>query len=254
MNLLIALRSEILKTKRTSAFYLTLIAAAFGPFASMLDLAFDGVSPEDGKVILNQMFTTRFQMTNFVVLPMFLMLSCTLLHQVEFRNNAWKQVLASPQSRGNIFLAKFINVQLLVLVFLVTNQLLMFVSAVIFHFMQPSLHVLNQPINGSQVMITLANSYVTLLALCAIQFWLGLRFRNFIAPIGIGLACWFLGTILVMQSQLGIASLFPYSFHVYGNFPQYKPQFSSVGWTSLVYTALFLVLGFLDFRRRRMSA
>jgi hypothetical protein len=254
MKLLIALRCEILKTRRTSAFYLALGAAAFGPLMSMLDLILDGMSAEDKIDILNRMLITKSEMTHYFMLPMFIMLSCTLLHQVEYRNNTWKQVLTSSQTKGNVFAAKFINFQLLILVFLLINKLLILLSIVILHFMKPSLHVFSQPLNWGGVMTSTLNAYFTVLAICSIQFWLGLRFRNFIAPVGIGIACWFIGSLLVIQSQQAIAAYFPYSFHMYGNFPDYQARFTSAAWTSLAYTVLFLALGYMDFRKRRMSA
>ena len=131
MSLLIALRSEIIKTKRTAAFYLTLGAAAFAPLMSMLDLVFDGVEQDHRSDIFNEMFTTKFMMTGIVALPIFLILLCTLMPQLEYKNNTWKQVLASPQPRSTLFLAKFMNVQILIALFLVTNLVLMFVAAVI---------------------------------------------------------------------------------------------------------------------------
>jgi hypothetical protein len=254
MNFLISLRSELFKTKRTVALYLTLAAAAFGPFMSMLDLVFDGVDDDHKKDILNEMFTTRFMMTGAVILPWFIILICTLLPQIEYKNNTWKQVLASPQPKANVFLAKFINVQLLIFLFLVTNQLLMFVDAVILHFTEPSLNVLNQPLDVSAMIATLINGYVSLLAICAIQFWLGLRFKNFIVPIAIGIALWFIGSILVMQTKSAFIDYFPYSYHMYGKFKEFKPEQSTfILWTSLVYAIVFLIIGLLDFRRRRMN-
>lgn len=250
MSLLISLRSEILKTKRTAAFYFTLIAAAFGPFMSLLDLILDGVEEEHRKNIFNELFTEKFQITGLVVFPMFLILICTLLPQIEYKNNTWKQVLTSPQTKGNVFMAKFINIQLLVVFFLLTNLLLMFVSAVILHFLEPSLHVLDQPLNGYDILVTRVNSYIALLAICSIQFWLGLKFKNFIVPIAVGIACWFIGTILVMQIKSGFAAWFPYGFHVYGNFPVIKPQLNSIHWTSASYAVAFLILGFIDFTKR----
>ena len=101
--------------------------------------------------------------------------------------------------------------------------------------------------------MTLANSYVSLLAITAIQFWLGLRFRNFIVSTGIGIALWFAGSILVLQMKPGQIQYFPYSFHMYVSFPQFQlKDVSSVLWSSVGYTALFLLLGFLSFRKRRM--
>ncbi|MES2777876.1 MAG: ABC transporter permease [Bacteroidota bacterium] len=253
MNLLISLRGELLKTKRTASIYLTIIAAAFGPLMTMLELLLDGFDGEDQATILEQLFTSKFQMTGLMIFPFFIMLICTLLPQIEYKNNAWKQVLTSPQTKANVFMAKFINVQLLILVFLVANQLLMFVGAVVLHVLHPALHVLNQPIDGKRVFAILVNNYAALLAICCIQFWLGIRFRNFIVPLAVGFACWLAGTILGMNFPLGFAKYYPYAFHMYPNFSQYKAVVPAIAWTSLGYSVLFLVLGYLDFRRRRMD-
>lgn len=250
MPLLKSLRSEIVKTRGTAPLYFTLGAAAFAPFMSMLDIILDGVSAEHKHDIFNEMLITKFQMTGLVALPIFLILVCTLLPQVEFKNNTWKQVLTSPQTKANVFAAKFINVQLLILVFLITNLLLMVLCAGILHLMDPALHVFNQPLNGYNVLMARLNTYLGLLAICCIQFWLGIKFKNFIIPIAFGIACWFAGTILVMQS-FELAAYFPYSFHAYGKFPDYDPTNNTVGWTSLVYAIVFLIIGFLDFRKRR---
>lgn len=251
MSLLKSIRSEILKTKGTAPLYFTLAAAAFAPFMSIVDLLLDGVDADKGD-ILNEMLIKKFQMTGLVALPIFLILVCTLLPQIEYKNNTWKQVLTSPQTKGNVFAAKFINIQLLILFFFMANLLLMFLSAVILHFMEPSLHVLEQPLNGYKILMVRLNTYVALLAICAIQFWLGLKFRNFIIPVAIGIACWFAGTILVMEN-IGFAAYFPHSFHAYGRFPKYDAQANPVGWTSFVYAVVFLIIGFLDFRKRRLN-
>ncbi|HVG41819.1 MAG TPA: ABC transporter permease [Chitinophagaceae bacterium] len=253
MSLIKSLRSEILKTKRTGPLYFTLAAAAFAPFMSMLDILLDGVGDYNKNNILNDMLIKKFQMTGLAALPLFLILVCTLLPQIEFKNNTWKQVLTSPQTKVNVFATKFINVQLLILVFFITNLLLMYLCAGILHLMNPSFDVLNQSLNGYNVLMARVNTYLSVLAICCIQFWLGLKFKNFIVPIAIGIACWFAGTILVMQ-DVDFAFYFPYSFHAYGRFPKYDPLTNPVGLISFGYAVSFLIVGYLDFKRRRMNA
>lgn len=253
MSLAVSLRSELLKTKRTASFYLTVLAAVFGPLMSLLDIILDGVDDEHRNTLLNEMFTRRFQVTGLMVLPVFIILISTLLPQIEYRNNTWKQVLASPQKKSSVFFSKLVNIQILVLLFLGLTQLMMLITAVITHFAHPSLHLLQQQVDGKLVAMILVNSYVASLGMAAIQFWLGLKFRSFIAPIGIGVACWFVGTILVVQVKSSVVGYFPYSHAAYGNVPNFTNKFTSIGWISIVYAVVFLVIGFLDFRRKRMS-
>src|SRR5690349_3760515 len=120
MNLLISLRSEVLKTKRTAAFYFTLIGAAVIPFMFLLNSLTNGLPDEDesNKDPLNAIFKLSSQMLGNGIFPLFIVLVCTLLSQIEYKNNTWKQALTSPQTKGNVFMAKFLNIHLLILLFL----------------------------------------------------------------------------------------------------------------------------------------
>ena len=253
MNLLLSLRSEILKTKRTASYYLTIAAAAFGPLMTLLDIMLDEGIPQGARnTFFNKLFVEKFQMTGLLALPVFMILVCTLLPQVEYKNNTWKQVLTAPKTRLDIFLSKFINIQLLVLAFLVINFVFTWLVALVVHIKSPGLDLLNQPLNGIDIAMLRVNSYVVLLGLCAIQYWLGLRFKNFIVPIGIGVALYFAGTILVMQLQQSQVLYLPYTMFLYNGMQEYAPFVSGMNWYSLAYTAGFLVIGFLSFRKRRM--
>ena len=253
MNLLISLRFEILKTKRTAAIYLAFITGTLGLVISMLDLIFDGVPPDSKAIIFDELMTDKFQITTFLMFPLFIILSCTLLPQIEYKNNTWKQVFASPQPKWMIFVSKFLNVQLLIVIFLFTDLLMMFLGAVILHFVEPTLDVLNQPVDVKEIFRIRLIAYVALLAICALQFWLGLRVKNFVTPIGIGIALWITGTILVTELKADFSEYFPYSYHAIPNFTNTKSENNNYSWYSLGYAVLFLVLGFLDFRNNRIS-
>ena len=251
MNLVISLRSELLKTKRTASFYLTLIGAAVGPVMYLLNVLIDENEIDaSGKDPLNALFKTLSEMNGAALFPLFIILICTLLPQIEYRNNTWKQVFASPQTKANVFLAKFMNVHLLLLFFLIATHLFMFLTIVGVNFIKPSLNLFEHPLDGSRVLVNAANAYILCLAICAIQFWVGLRFTNFIVPIGIGFALWLTGTIMAVQYKSNLVFYFPYSFNAFPVSTKLKSQLTQVAWTSLGYALLFLIVGFFDFRRR----
>lgn len=250
MSVITSFKSEILKTKRTASFYLTIVAAAVIPLIFLLDILFDGISEENRKDAFNAMFKTGFSMVAFAILPMFIVLICTLLPQIEYRNNAWKQVFASPQSKLEVFVSKFMNVHYLILLFLVAYHVFMFASALLINFIDPSLHLLQLPLDVYLLWANVVNAYVTILALTSIQFCIGLMFKNFIIPIAIGFACWFLGALLVLEMHSSYGSYFPYSFPVFSVFKEYKGQLATVQWTSALYCGIFLLLGFLLFKRK----
>ncbi|MES2881873.1 MAG: ABC transporter permease [Bacteroidota bacterium] len=210
--------------------------------------------PENAPTIFNKIFSEGFKMSSFIIIPMFVILISTLLPQIEYKNNAWKQVLASPLTKGNIFAAKYINLHLFFLLFLVANHFLMVVAGVVLHFVHPSLKILNQTVDTYSIFVNIVNTYTALLAITAAQFWMGLRFKNFIAPLAIGISLWIMGSILVIQFDSKIAAYFPYSAHVYVSFPQFKSKINTVEWASGLYTIVFLILGFLDFKKRTVKS
>lgn len=252
MTLLKSLRYELFKTKRTAAFYLAFITGTFGLLIHMLDVLSDGIPPDSRAIIFNKMMTEKFQVSAILLFPLFIILVCTLLPQIEYKNNTWKQVLASPQPKWMVFVSKFLTVQLLIFVFLITDLLMMFLGAVILHFIEPGLDVLNQPVDVKEIFRIRAIVYVALSAMCTLQFWLGLRMKNFITSIGIGIALWITGTVLVSEVKAGFAEYFPYSYHAITGFSKTKLEINNYLWFSLGYAVLFLLLGFLDFKRNRI--
>lgn len=255
MKFLTALRSEILKTKRTASFYFTLAGAAPIPAIFLLNVLTGGGDLNAiRKDPLNGIFELGLERNGVMFLPLFVILVCTLLPQIEYRNNTWKQVFAAPQTKGNVFLAKFLNINLLIALFLIANLAYLSLAIVATHFFDPALDLLNQPLNVTRILVYTANAYITMLAICAFQFWLGLRFRNFIIPTAVGLVLWIAGMMMSFEYQSGIVYYFPYSFQTFPFITKLQPKLTQVAWTSAGYAALFLLLGFLDFRRRRLTA
>lgn len=117
----------------------------------------------------------------------------------------------------------------------------------------PALGLLNSSLDGQRVLTNAANTYVTMLAVCTIQFWIGLRFKNFIVPIAVGLALWLTGTMLVFEFKSGMVNYFPYSFQAISLSPKHKPYLDQIAWTSAGYAGLLFFACFLDFRRREIN-
>jgi lantibiotic transport system permease protein len=255
MKLLTALRSEILKTRRTASFYFTLAGAAPVPLIFLLNVLTGGGDVDVvHKGALNAVFELGMERNGLVFFPLFVILVCTLLPQTEYRNNTWKQVFAAPQTKGAVFLAKFLNINRLIVLFLAANLVYLLLVIVVMHFCDPARNLLRQPFDAARLLVLTANTYITILALCAFQFWLGLRFRNFIIPIAAGLVLWITGMMMTLEFQSNLVDFFPYSFQVFPFISKLQPKMTQIGWTSAGYAALFLLLGFLDFRRRRLTS
>jgi lantibiotic transport system permease protein len=65
---------------------------------------------------------------------------------------------------------------------------------------------------------------------------------------------WLAGNMMLLEFHSNSADLFPYAYPAFSIFPKHKNKLPIIQISSIVYTVFFLVIGFLDFKRRRIKA
>lgn len=254
MTFAASIRSEILKTKRTAALYLTVLAAIVIPFI----LFMDEVTPADGNAapkIVNwaEYISNGHTAMNFVFLEMFIILASTMLLQTEFKNNAWKQVLASPQKFSTIYFSKFVVLQILTIAMLVIFNLLMAAFAIILDLMKDG-ETFSAFLQQWPDMIALSTrSYVASVGMSACCYWIALKWKNFVAPIGIGFVLYMLGPTLLFEFAQGIAIKYVFALPMVLIVDRFKDNTLMFQGLSLGYAAVFLIAGYLDLLLRQVS-
>jgi hypothetical protein len=126
-----------------------------------------------------------------VFLQMFIIVAVSVIVQIESRNNAWKQLHASPQPLATIFFAKLTIIIAIVVEMFVVFNVGMYLTAAL-----PALFVKGVPYPASPLPVRLflrgnLAYFVDILPIIAIQYLLSLRFKNVVVPIGVGMALWF---------------------------------------------------------------
>ena len=206
MTLMLSLRSEILKLRRTLSIYLCVLAAVFGPLMSFLE----HLEPDE-KLAKNlpwiQHFMEGREPVCIALLPFYIILVCALLMQIENRDKTWKQVLSSPQRKFNIFFGKFLVLQMMVLLFLICYNFFTALTGVAIEMMDPAIY--GGKLELSRIITVNLQTWILSLGLSAIQFWLSLRFRNFVAPLAIGLVGWFLAPMMLFQFKTDLIRILP---------------------------------------------
>ena len=91
MSFTISLQSEVLKTKRSASFWLSILAALVMPVIFFLAFYFE---PGGGVKELKQdpwgtYFGWGWGVLNVFIFPMFVILICTLIPQIVYKNNTW---------------------------------------------------------------------------------------------------------------------------------------------------------------------
>jgi lantibiotic transport system permease protein len=253
MNLLISIRSELLKTKRSAAFWLSIFGALFIPVIFFLMYYFKPA------VFIAQLqqdpwlahFLKGWQSLSTFLLPMFIILVCSLVPQIEYKNNAWKQVFASPQSLANIFFSKFITIHLMILFCFLLFNIFMIVSAVTVNIFNHDYPFFNHTLNWKGLLKFSFKTYISILGISAIQYWLSLRFKNFIVPIAIGLALLITAMIIIQWEHI---ATIPYA-HPLLTFlsilKKHRPLLENHELNSIGYFLVFTFLAFLDMKYRK---
>jgi hypothetical protein len=126
-------------------------------------------------------------------------------------------------------------------------------SAVIGNLFNEKYTFLEKNIDWKKLVELNARTYVSILGISAIQYWLSLRFKNFIGPVGIGLAL-LVGSIIAMNYQWRHIYKYPYAFpslsfdaiQKTGKVSAENHELYSIG-----YFVLFILIGFVDLKLRK---
>jgi hypothetical protein len=256
MSFIISIQAEVLKIKRTASFWLSILGAVFVPVIFFCiftfnpdDNALKGFSTEPWQ----KMFFLGWEFFSAFTLPMYIILISALLPQIEVKNNTWKQVFASPQSPGNIFFSKFAAVHVMIISCFLLYNVFMILTGVIVNLMNANFPFLHDGIDFALLIRLSFKFYISILGITAIQYYLSLRFKNFVAPIGIGLAL-VIGAITATSLHWEYADKYPYAFPIITSNlmrEQSRPLLENHEWYSIGYFVFFMLLGFLDMKMRK---
>jgi len=188
-----SVRSEWLKQRRSFTLWLIVAGGAFIP---ALILGIRILRPAGLPQIYaasgfwERLWIQCWESMSVFIMPLVIILCASLIAQIEYRNNTWKQVHATPQPFAAIFVAK-----LLILVFMVVQLLVCFSAAIYVAGIGPAIVFRHVDAPASPIPFALflgrnASFFVDALPIVALQYLLALRFRNFMVPLGIGMAMW----------------------------------------------------------------
>jgi hypothetical protein len=209
MIFIYSLQSEWLKTKRSAASWLCLIGGFFIPLIYLILFLKDHsyINKEQSE-IWQKIFRGEWNNMAVFLLPMGVILASSLITQMEYKNNTWKQLHTTPQSFTTIFLSKFSVIALMTVKFFLFFNIGIILSGII-----PCLLFDHQlPKEGIPFLFFLRQNtriFLTCLPILAIQYLISLRFKNFLVAIGVGL----LGLVgSLIGASWKYIFLSPYSF------------------------------------------
>lgn len=252
MNFIRSLTIEIKKLKSTPALKLAVISGFFIPCIYFIYYASkwkslipkEGINPWDSFVFEQLRNSAPF------LLPILFILQTSLVAQIEHKVNGFKYIFSQPIHRYTIYVSKLTSALLLLLVSYVAFSFAVYLSGSLAGLLHPELKLISSPFPIEMLLLFTSATLIANLGLFSIQFWLSMKFKNFIIPIGIGMVLLITGLIVYRAEE---SLYFPYSYSMYALAKFKESWFPEViGWYSIICFVLFTVIGSVEITRKNI--
>jgi hypothetical protein len=215
MNFINSLQCELLKIKGSVLLWCSILGSILLPMVFTLRFLYlefyiDKWGNEDA---WQRIFLQNSRGFVGFLLPAGVILMCSLITQIEYKNNNWKQLHTTPQKYGTIFLSKFTT-----LLILIITVFLFFTLGVLINGILPNLIATGsfpeQPIPFAFMIIEICKAFISILPIIGLQYMLSLQFKNFIISIGAGLVL-YVGTMPLSRIEISFLSPYSYVLHYF---------------------------------------
>ncbi len=256
---IITFRAELIKIKNSFALWLIVIGSAFIPVFFLLHhfYEWERYLPKPGENPWFEYFRKGFNGVHFVLLPLLVVLLVGLVLNIEHKSNTWKHIFVLPVSKTKLYFSKYL---------LLINLIILFYGLLLMFFLSAALilslwksefnYLLFKPLYlyhsvQSGIVDFTVKSFISILGITAIHFWLSFRLKNLFVNIGIGLA----GVVLAISMYIGnwqSIIYFPYAFPMLMcNFvPDSHHFLSDFQINSIICFIVISVLSYFDFTKK----
>jgi lantibiotic transport system permease protein len=205
-------QSEWLKKRRSAAAWLTVAGALLVPVIILIARFIDrgGLATVNRSARLwESLYDRSWQFMAFFLLPMGVVLATSLITQLEFRNNAWKQVCTTPQTLTMIFLTKFSVILVMLLQFFVLFNVGIYLEGALPSLLREVPYP-TERIPFASLLRGNGKFMLDCLPIVALQYLLSLQFRNFLIPLGAGLGL-YVGAMIAAHWKYGYTVPYTYA-------------------------------------------
>jgi hypothetical protein len=211
MSFFYCFQSEWLKKRGSLSAWLVIIGAFFTPAIVTVvklvrhrSLYAESISPN----FWESLWSSSWESIAIFLLPLGVILAVSLLVQIEFKNNTWKQLHTVPQSLTNIFLAKLAVITVMIVQFLLLFNLGVYLSGVL-PCLLTGVPYPKEPIPYLHFLKDDLHYFADCLPILGLEYLISLQSANFMVPIGSGIVLWIFSLSLLNWSY---AYLFPYAY------------------------------------------
>ncbi len=182
-------QSEWMKTRRSLATWIIVIGAFFTPtIMTIARLVKSETLPEryaSGKVWIMS-WHQAWESMAFFLLPLGVILVTSLITQIEFKNNTWKQLHTLPLSYTTIFFSKLTVILVMLAMFFVLFNVGTYFSIMIPHWFIKDVPYPSESFPFLKILKSNIKFFIDCLPIVSLQYLISLKFKNFLVPVGVG--------------------------------------------------------------------
>lgn len=242
--------SEWLKTKRSAASWLVVIGGCFIPLI-MLAAAFVNFGSlkkvYDTGTFWQTYNTHCWQFMALFLLPMGVILATSLITQLEYKNNTWKQLYTTPQKLLTIFFTKLAVIVTLMLQFFLIFNIGIYLSGIIPCLLFREIPFPKEPFPFIYILQYNAEFFLDCLPVIALQYLISLHYKNFLVAVGVGMA-FLLAALFAVQWEYGYIVPYTYCMLNYLGKEVFESsyfQHINIHFLAVLYFLVFTIAGYI---------
>lgn len=210
-------QSEWLKTKRSLSLWIVFVGGFFTPaIVTVARLIQYETLPSlySSDDFWKLLWQNSWESMALFLLPLGVILTTTLITQIEYKNNTWKQLHTLPLTFTTIFVSKLAVILVLMFCFFALFNIGIYLSALIPSLLLSRVSYPNDPIPYKYFLDQNLKYFIDCLPIVALQYLISLKYRNFLVPVGIGFLLW-VGALASLTWQYGYVIPYTYSMFTY---------------------------------------
>lgn len=210
-------QSEWLKTKRSLALWIVIVGSMFTPaIVTVVRLVQYKQVPAiyAADDFWNSLWQSSWESMALFMLPLGVVLTTSLITQIEYKNNTWKQLHTLPLTLTTIFFSKLGVIIVLMLSFFILFNIGIFLSALVPYLLISGVPYPKNPIPWLYFLEQDLKYFVDCLPIVALQYLISLKYKNFLVPVGTGFILW-VGALAALSWEYSYVVPYTYCMYTY---------------------------------------
>lgn len=249
-------QSERIKTKRSLATWIVVIGGFFTPgIVTTIRLVQYETLPTvyASDKFWMALWENSWESMAIFLLPMGIVLTTSLITQIEYKNNTWKQLHTTPLSLTTIFFSKLVVIVVMMFQFFVLFNIGIYLSAVIPYLLISDVPYPKAPFPYLYFLDQNLFYFIDCLPIIALQYLISLQYKNFLVPVGAGFVFW-VGSLGALTWKYGYIIPYTYcAYHYLQSGVENKATIPSFNyhWLALGYFVVITVVSFVLYVTRK---